>query len=143
MPYSTQADILDRIDQATLIQLTDRNNTGAVDSVIVNNAIEDADALINSLVSPIYLVPFTTVPRVIREHSATIAIYRIHLFRSVDPSVWRDAYNSSITFLQMVAERKASLEGVEAKPDISGNLSSTVSFQASDRKFSRNKLTEW
>lgn len=143
MAYSTESDILERIEEATLVQLTDRSGNGEVDSAVVSSAIEDADALINSLISPLYQVPLASVPRVIREHSANIAIYRLHLFRSVDPGVWKDAFKSTLEFLQMVAERRAALEGVVPKPDVSETLSRSIGFSSEERKFSREKLREW
>ncbi len=143
MAYSTQSDIVQRLEEATLIQLTDVNETGQVDSAIVASAIEGADALINSLISPIYLVPLANVPKVIREHSVTIAVYRIHLFRSVDPGVWKQAYESAIEFFQRLVEGKATLEGIAPKPELSATLLDIAGFSSEDRKFSRKKLEGW
>jgi len=143
MAYSTESDLLNRIEEATLIQLTDRTGSGQVDSALVTTAIEDADAIINGIISSVYQVPLTNVPRVIRELSSTIAVYRLHLFRSVDSGVWKDAYKGAISFLDLVAERKATLEGVVAKPSTAGSQANSVEFISEDRKFSRSKLSEW
>ena len=143
MAYSTESDLLNRIEEATLIQLTDRTGSGQVDSALIGSAIEDADALINGIISSVYQVPLASVPRVVRELSATIAVYRLHLYRSVDSGVWREAYKGAMSFLDLVAERKATLEGVLAKPDTAGSQSDSVLFTSEDRKFSRSKLSEW
>lgn len=143
MAYSTQSDILERLDQVTLVQLTDRNGTGQADASLVANAIAGADALIDSLVSPVYRVPLSSVPPVIREHSATIAVYRLHLYRSIDPGVWKDAYAKAVEFLQLVAERKATLEGVSPAPAESDSISRSSEFSSAERKFSRETLKEW
>ena len=97
MAYSTSQDLLARVTTRTLVQLTDRGGTGNVDEAIVQSAIADSDSMINAMIAPIYQVPLTTVPPVIRELSATMAVYRLHLFRSVDPGVWKDEYERALT----------------------------------------------
>jgi phage gp36-like protein len=143
MPYSTVTDLLSRVNEATLVQLTDTANTGAVDAALAQNAIADADALINSLIAPVYQVPLASVPRVITDHSASIAVYKLHLFRSVDPGVWKDAYQNAVAFLHAVAEGKVTLEGNTVEPPPSANLSNALEFTAEPRNFSRTKLKGW
>ncbi|MBI5178820.1 MAG: DUF1320 domain-containing protein [Nitrospinae bacterium] len=143
MPYSTIADLLNRVSEATLVQLTDTANTGAVDAALAQSAIADADALIDGVIAPVYQVPLAAVPRVITDHSAAIAIYKLHLFRSVDPGVWKDAYRNAMDFLHAVAERRAALEGNTVEPPPSANLENTLSYTSEPRNFSRTKLKEW
>ena len=143
MAYSTTTDLLARVTAQTLVQLTDRGGTGNVDETIVGSAIADSDSMINAMIAPLYQVPLTSVPPVIKELSATMAVYRLHLFRSIDPGVWKDEYERALTFLRSVAEGKAKLEGVLAAPPTSGSLSDSVDFSSNDRSFSRDDLKEW
>lgn len=143
MAYSTTTDLLARVTARTLVQLTDRGGTGNVDETIVQSAIADSDSMINAMIAPVYQVPLTTAPPVIRELSATMAVYRLHLFRSVDPGVWKDEYERALAFLRLVAEGKAKLEGVAAEPPASGSLSDAVDFSSNDRRFSRDDLKGW
>ncbi|GMT42823.1 MAG: hypothetical protein IEMM0002_1234 [bacterium] len=143
MAYSTTQDVKDRISEDTLVQLTDTTNSGQVDDTLVQSAIADADSLIDSLISPVYQVPLSSVPRIIKERSAIIAIFKLHLFRSVNPGVWKDAYLGALEFLQSVAAGKATLEGSAPEPPATSDLSSNVDFESSDRKFSRDELKEW
>ncbi|MDH5542999.1 MAG: DUF1320 domain-containing protein [Nitrospinota bacterium] len=143
MAYSTEADLKERVDEALLIQLTDRSGSGVVDTALVSAAIEDADALINGFISPVYQVPLSPVPRIVKEYSASIAIYKLHLYRSVEGPAWKDAYKMAISFFSLVGERKVALEGVVDKPSPSGVLASSVGYTAEERKFSRTKLSEW
>jgi phage gp36-like protein len=143
MPYSTINDLRGRISEPTLIQLADTANTGAADTALVQNAIADADALIDSMVAPVYRVPLSPVPRVITALSAAIAIYNLHLFRSVDPGVWKDAHRQAVEFLKTVAEGKSPLEGASVEPAPSANLANTLSFTAEPRNFSRTLLKDW
>ncbi len=143
MAYSTTQDLLTRITEQTLVQLTDTGGTGIVDETIVASAVADSDSMINSMISPVYQVPLTTVPPVIREISAAMTIYRLHLYRSVEPGVWKDEYERALGFLQSVAEGKIKLEGAVAEPPAAGDLSNSVDFDAKKRKFSRDELKEW
>jgi phage gp36-like protein len=143
MAYSTTQDLLNRINEETLLQLADTDDDGVADEAIVQSAIADADSLINSMISPVYQVPLTSVPRVIRELSAAMAIYRLHLFRSADPGVWKDEYALALEFLQSVAAGKAALEGLVPEPPASADLSGTADFKAKERGFSRDELKEW
>jgi phage gp36-like protein len=143
MAYSTTQDLLSRITRQTLVQLTDTGGTGNVDETIVQNAVADSDSMINSMISPVYKVPLTTVPPVIKEVSAAMAIYRLHLYRSVDPGVWKDEYERALGFLQSVAEGKAKLEGSVPEPPGSADLSNSVDFDSKKRRFSRDELKEW
>ncbi len=141
MAYSTTADLLERISEASLIQLTDTANSGAVNQTAAQHAIDAADGIIDALISPVYRVPLTGIPRAVRDASATIAIYRLHLYRSVDPGVWKDAYTASMAFLGAVAEKKATLEGTLPEPPASANLDNALSYTAEPRNFSRTLLT--
>ncbi len=140
MAYSTTADLLERISEASLIQLTDTANTGAVNQAVAQNAINAADGIIDALISPVYRVPLADVPRAARDASATIAIYRLHLYRSVDPGVWKEAHASAMAFLGAVAEKKATLEGTQPEPPASADLDNALSYTAEPRNFSRTLL---
>ena len=143
MAYSTTQELLKRVTEKTLVQLTDTNETGIVDEEIVAGAIADSDSMINSMISPVYKVPLATVPPVIRDCSATMSVYRLHLYRSVDPGVWKDEYVRALGFLQSVAEGKAKLEGAVTEPPAADDLSGSVDFESKDRKFSRDELKGW
>ncbi len=143
MAYSTTQDIKDRINEDTLIQLTDTSSSGVLDEALVQSAIADADSIINSMISPVYQVPLANVPRVIKEHSAIIAIFKLHLFRSVEPGVWKDAYLRALEFLQSVAGGKAKLEGATSEPPTADDISNNVGFESNERKFSRDDMKDW
>ncbi len=138
--FGTLEGVLERISEASLIQLTDTANTGAVNQTVAQNAINAADGIIDALISPIYRVPLTDIPRAVRDASATIAIYRLHLYRSVDPGVWKEAYAASMAFLGAITEKRATLEGTLPEPPASANLDNALSYTAEPRAFSRTLL---
>lgn len=68
MAYSTQAKVQNAVGgPAKLLELTDLANANAptIDAAVVNQAISEADGIINSYVGHRFAVPLTTVPDVI------------------------------------------------------------------------------
>ena len=63
MSYCTLANILARIDEATLITLTDEAGAGEVDAAKVSAAIADADATIDAYCQGRYTIPLSHVPQ--------------------------------------------------------------------------------
>lgn len=138
MSYSNLDDLKKKIDEGVLIKLTDTSNTGAINTAMVDRAIRDADAIINSVISRVYKTPLSPVPNAIIAISATLAISYLHAFRSVDSPVWSEAQKRALAFLANIDKGEATLEGVVAEPAASDN--STAEFTSADRKFSRDLL---
>lgn len=138
MSYSVKADILDQIDEDILIQLTDDEDTGSVDDDKVTKSIADADAEIDGYCGKRYLVPFSTVPNIIRKLSVDIAIYNLYARRKGAPEELEKRYNNAIRFLKDVAKGLASLG--EDDPDGSPAESHKPDIDQSDRIFTRDKM---
>jgi phage gp36-like protein len=109
-------------------------------SSIAQKRIGHADALIDSYTGKIYKVPISPVPDIIADISATMAICYLHKFRSVDSKVWSDSYDQAVEFLNKVASGDVTLEGVVAEPASADDLSTSQSFTAQERRFSRDLL---
>jgi len=142
MPYCTLDDLKKKIDESVLIQLTDTTDAGAVDTQKTDRAIRDADALIDAYAGRVYRVPMNPAPHVIADISATLAVANLHRFRSIDSPVWREAGERAVAFLTRVAEGTVTLEGVVAEPPAADDASSSATFTAQDRRFSRDLLEE-
>lgn len=77
MAYSTQADILKVARTSLLSSLTDGAG-GAVDTAILNEAIEEADLLIDGFLGSIYgPTPLTTPPARIKHLSINLTLYNL------------------------------------------------------------------
>jgi len=137
MAYCTQTDILKQITEEQLIQLTDDNDTGSVDTAIVNDAILKADNVIDGYCAQRYTVPFSVVPGIIREISIDLALY--HLFsRRVQtiPKLRETRYENTMKLLKDIEAGRISL-GVPApaeNPDRKG------SYDGNDRLFTRDDM---
>jgi len=138
MPYCTQDDILEQIDEAVLIQLTDPLGA-AIDDDVVSRAIEDADATIDSYCQDRYSVPLDPVPAKARQISVDIAIYNLYSRRGdTAPEVRKDRHKEAIRWLEKV--NKGDIKLGAATP-ASINTSGSVNISSNDRIFDREKMS--
>jgi len=141
MAYCTEADILEQLDEDILIQLTDDEDAGDVDDDMVTRAIVNADAEIDSYCGTKHIVPFTTVPPIIRMVSVDIAIYNLYSRRRGAPDSIKERYKDRIAFLKSVSKGEAMLG--EDDPDGTPSGANAPEISSSDRIFSREKLKGW
>lgn len=141
MPYCTQTDLLEQISEDKLIQLTDDADAGIIDTSVVDRAIENADALIDSYCGTKFVVPFSTVPTRVRALSVDIAIYNLYSRRQGASETIKERYDECITFLKDVAKGNATLG--ENDPDGVPSESNKPEIFSSDRVFSRDNLKGW
>jgi phage gp36-like protein len=143
MPYATQANLIDRFSHAELIQLTDRpdradpENAGTIDSSVLNQAIADADAEINSYLTA-YPLPLAVVPANLLRIACDITRY--YLYDDQMPDLVLKHYKDAIDWLKLVAAGK-----IKLPPDVLGNVpvtaSDDVDFQTQDSVFTPNTLS--
>jgi len=106
--YATYADLIKKHDEQYLIQLSDDNNDGIADTSIINEAIAQADAEINSRVANRYAVPLTPVPALATSLSAVIAIGNLYAHRGMDrPETVKEDVKAAIALLNRIGEGKA------------------------------------
>ena len=101
MPYSTKQNLIDRFDEAELIQLTDSACLGVIDDEVVNAAIADADAEINSYLTA-YDLPLAVVPVNFVRMSSDIARY--YLYEDRPTETVQKRYDDAIKYLMMIAK---------------------------------------
>jgi phage gp36-like protein len=139
MPYCTQADILEQLDEAVLIQLTDDEGGDLVNDARVTRAIADGDATIDAYCQGRYEVPLSPVPEKVRQVSVDIAVYNLYSRRDdTAPEVRKDRYKEAIRFLEKVAEGKISLGAASPAPETTGD---SVDIDQNDRSFTRDKMS--
>jgi phage gp36-like protein len=137
MGYCTIADLVEAFTSDKLRQLTDDAKTGAYDSTILQAAIDDGQEEIDPYVRTRYsaLMPFSTVPGMLKALNVDIAIYRVHKRRGAIPQLIVDAYDKVIKKLEQIAKGLINL-GDSTAPLAEDN--DTVTFTSKtpeDRKF--------
>lgn len=142
--YCTQADILKRIDENTLLGLTAENpGDTEIDTAKVSEAITDADNIINSYAAKRYTVPFATVPGYIKTLSVDIAVYNLYTLKpttfEADSSV-KDRYDNAIKFLKLLADGKVTIGDI---PEPTASPLTGGSFSADERVFKRSTMEDF
>ncbi len=108
MNYCTKSDLITAFTEAELIQTTDKEHATAINEVVLNNAIRDAEAEINVWLTGRYVLPLPTVPEILRK--VAMDITRYHLWGDVEsdhPVATR--YGHQVKLLQAIAKGAASL----------------------------------
>lgn len=111
MTYASQQNLTDRFGEDELIQLSDRANTGLINSTVVARALADADAEINGYLSTRYTLPLSSVPEVLVVIACNIARYRLDNRDPREDIVTR--YKDAIKYLKDVVSGEGSL-GVDS-----------------------------
>ena len=103
MSYATLAQLTDRYGAAMLIGLTDRATppTGAVESAVVDRALADTDAVIDSYLAGRYALPLAEVPGLIADLAQAIAVWKLHTY-APDPKI-KDDYDQALRSLREIA----------------------------------------
>ncbi|MGE4545836.1 MAG: gp436 family protein [Pedobacter sp.] len=105
-------DILERIPNEILIQLTDDANLGAVDLANVNAAIDRADSEIDAWCGGRYRVPFAQALSIIAELSADMAAYHLYSRRQeIIPEARAMRYKDNVALLKEIAKGTVKLPG--------------------------------
>lgn len=139
MAYCTQDDILQQLDEDTLVQLTDDEGTGSVDTDVVTRAISDADATIDAYCQGRYSVPLEPVPAIIRKTGVDISIYNLYSRRADSvPENRLERYKNAVRFLEKVAAGQISLGASTPAPENTGN---SVDIDQSERIFTRDTMS--
>ena len=80
MPYTDLAKLTARFGDQLLLDLADRDGSGAVDAGVVDGAIADTDAVIDGYLAGRYKLPLATTPPLLADLAAAIAIYKLHTY---------------------------------------------------------------
>ncbi len=136
--YITLEDIKKLLPEEIIIQLTDDENTGAVNQARVDEAIKGADAEINSYCATKYAVPFTTVPDIVKSLSVEIAIYNLHKRRTISEEIEK-RYDKAIAKLKDISRGLITL-GVDPAPAATTEGGAETNKTESDRVFTRDSL---
>lgn len=134
MAYCTRQNLIDRFSEAELIQRTDRTDSGAIDDVVLSEAIADADAEIEGYLTA-YQLPLAAVPANLERIACDIARY--YLFSDIKNDLVQSRYDNAIRYLNLVAKGVVNLA-----PDTSGTVveesSNSVEFSSSPLVFGRD-----
>lgn len=139
MAYATQQDMLDRFDEAEIIQLTDEKDLGVVDTAILAKALADADAAVDGYLMGRYTLPLATVPVALTRIACDLA--RFFLYDDVATEGVRKRYEDALDFLKALASGKISLgldNAQQRQPEAGGPKAA-----ADERVFTKGTLGDY
>ncbi|MDA8086546.1 MAG: DUF1320 domain-containing protein [Nitrospiraceae bacterium] len=118
MPYSQLTDLQNVLINDTLVQLTDDEGLGTINTARINEAIAEGDAMIDGYCGAKYQVPFNPVPVVVRSISVALAIHNLFARRVEEvPAVHENRYKDAIARLKDIASGAMTL-GIQPQPAV-------------------------
>jgi len=114
MSYASQSDMVERFGEAEVAQRTNRVDGLTIDQVVLDRALADADAEINSYLARRYTVPLPTTPPVINRLACDITRYR--LFDDGVPDTVRQRYEDAVSLLKKFSAGDVQLVGQTEAP---------------------------
>lgn len=140
LPYCAQADVEHCVGGAArLVQLLDRDGDGSADAGVLDAAIAEADALINSYASKKFEVPFATTPITIKTLSARMTARILHRGRAMELKEDVGAEDRDRKWLEDLA-RGSVLPGVEPIPAKGEIVTDTAGTRDTSKNVSRDRL---
>lgn len=140
MPYTTLDNIVNQISEARVIELTDDFQSEAVDGDRVDEAIANADAVIDGYCAARYVVPFNPVPPIIAKCALDMAIYNLYARRVETMPDVRDKNNTNaIKLLTQISKGEVLLNGSTTPPPSPDTARSGMTT-TQPRQFTRNTL---
>ncbi len=138
MPYATQQDLIGRIGEDALIDLTDRADppTGAIDATVVDEALGDADAIIDGHIRVRYALPLAETPPLLKRLAVDIAIYALHRFDV--PELVAGRHSAAIDTLKGLAAGRVELPVADGSEAPAAPTEAVV--QAPPRRLDRGSL---
>ena len=116
MSYASEPDLKDRLGGDLLAALADENGDGAPDSTILQAALDDAAAEIDSTLAFRYAVPVNPAPEILRRINADLAAQFLFLRRreAISPEQLRRAAGARAQLLAW-AEGRSDLDGASPR----------------------------
>lgn len=139
MDYATQADLIDRFGETELAQLTDRDNGAILDPTVLNRALADADAEIDSYLAARYQLPLASVPTALVRVAADLARYRLYDDRVTEAV--RNRYQEAVGYLKAISAGGVVIDGASPLAVASSGLAVKVS--TADKVFGGDALAAY
>jgi len=138
--YAVQADLEQRFGIDAVLTASDRNGKGEINVPIVNLALVDATAEIDSYLTERYDLPLTTVPTILARVCCDIAMYRMSADAGTLTEEKRTRFEDAIKWLTAVSKSVAGL-GLASDDSVALDLPQTsVEMASGQRLFTRAKL---
>ena len=141
MSYCDLTGLSARFGEDEITALTDRADTGAVDTDVAQQALDDATEEINSYLAARYPLPLSETPSLLVRLCADIARYLLMDNRVTEEVEKR--YDRAVQTLRHIAAGKAELNLSTGQNAATGSLDFAVCKDDSDRIFTSDTLKDF
>lgn len=135
--YANKSTIIKRFGDKDLIELTDKNATGEINLDSLNNAIKDADAIVNSALQKQFETPINPTPHIIEMIANDIAFSR--LFTRNRPEIINTMLSEALEKLEQISKGEISINDTYSSP----THKQKVSIDSQPRNFSKSILKQF
>lgn len=145
MAYCTQQDIEARMPADLVGFMSNDTDTAEIDTAKLSEAIEDAEALIDSYLRSRYTVPFSgNTPRLINRICIDLTLYFLwqRKFDEEMPDAMRARYTDSVKSLEAIQSGKINLPDVPQTEAVVPAIVRT-NKDAGSRTFTTDLLRQW
>lgn len=132
MPYASYSSLVKQYGEDEIINSADRDRDGVADVDVVDQALDDADGIINSRIGVVYKLPLQIVPPVLVAYAGDIALYKMSGATDTYTEEKRQRYEDALKWLDQLAKGLAVLDG---QPDPETKTSGSIRFTAESRAF--------
>lgn len=142
--YSTQTLIEKKLGKSILLDITDKEDAGEIDTAEVTDKLSKADSLIHSYVSARYSasVPFNPVPPIIEDFATDIAVYLLYKDSYMGvPDARQKEYDAALSWLKDVQNGDALIDGVAFVKNDQRKPGETFYDTDRERVMTRSNLT--
>lgn len=139
MPYATKEDMIARFGEDELIQISDRDGTGAFSDVNFAQAQKDGDGEIDSYLQGRYPLPLVHVPTALCRIACDL--YRYYLYSPRTTEEVEKRYDNAVKFLKSIAKGEVNLGlAVDAQP---ASTAAPVRVSTPERIFTQDRLKDY
>lgn len=105
--YASVADMVERFGEFEIVELTDFEHTGVIDTAVAERALTDATAEIDGYLAARYRLPVTDTPRLLSLLCSDIARFRLQ--KGVSTEQARQRYEDAVAKLKAIARGEINL----------------------------------
>ena len=142
MTYASLQNLTERFEQLELVQITNPHDHTAqtVNQVKVDDALADADAVIDAKIGARYALPLATVPRVLRNIACDLARARLYEDRITDHVLKRE--EAAMKLLDEIRDGKVTL-GLDLVGQPAAAAQGGPQFTEPNRVFTRDSMSDY
>jgi phage gp36-like protein len=137
MAYCTESNLIEAVSEAILIQLTDDEDTGSINSDVVDLCIAKADAYIDTYLRGNHTVPISPVTEDVKQISIDMTVFYLYARRRSD-----SVPEAILETVKMAKKMLKNIRDVEVLIDDDSSYANTAGFYQTNKATSDKTFTD-